>query len=54
MAKATDDAKNLEKLLRELKKKETDTAAKEIEGVYTTLQNDCKSCHKSYRNSKPK
>ena len=54
MQKSSDDAAKLETLLRQFKDIATPAKSTDIDQAYIGLQNNCKSCHKPYRNAKPK
>ena len=52
--KCIDDVATLETLLRDAKEKPSAALARDTDQAYIGMQNNCKSCHKLYRNSKPK
>lgn len=54
LSESTEIATVLETRLRDFKENKPDVTPRELDTLYASLQNNCKSCHKSYRNLKPK
>lgn len=54
MEKCIEDSKRLETLLRKAKAAPADVPAADLDGAFSNLDKDCKSCHKIYRNVKKK